>query len=92
MYVRGPETKREGAGIMSIIKLRYGKTGNSVCLVLPKEAVSELKAVPGEQVFLVRDESGAHRLTRFDQDFDEQIESARNVMKRYANTLKRLSK
>lgn len=77
---------------MSVMKLRYGKTGNSVCLVLPKEVAAELKAVPGEHVFLVKDEDGTQRLTPYDPEFENKMEIAKNIMSRYKNALRALAK
>ena len=75
-----------------MIPLKYAKTGNSVCLVLPREAVAELKASVGDTVYLTRSPDGTATLTPFDPAFDRQMRLARQGMAKYRNALRELAK
>lgn len=65
--------------------------GNSMGIVLPKEALSKLKAGKGDILYLVEGPEGL-TLTPYKEDFAEQMEAAETVMKRYKNALRELAK
>jgi putative addiction module antidote len=72
------------------VKLR--KIGNSLGVVLPKEVVTRLQAEEGDALFLIEGPNGAYQLTPYDPDFDQQMKKAEDIMVRYRNTLRALSK
>jgi len=74
---------------MATLKLRA--IGNSVGVVLPKELLAELNAGEGDTLFAVRTPDGV-RLTKSDPDFEEDMEVARRLMKRWHNVLRELAK
>jgi antitoxin component of MazEF toxin-antitoxin module len=63
-----------------MLKVKVTSVGNSMGILLPKEALSKMKAVKGDT------------LTPYQPDFNEQIETAEGIMKRYKNTLRELAK
>lgn len=65
--------------------------GNSMGIVLPKEALSKLKAGKGDILYLVEGPEGL-TLTPYKADFAEQMDAAEIVMKRYKNALRELAK
>lgn len=65
--------------------------GNSMGIVLPKEALSKLKAGKGDILYLVEGPEGL-TLTPYKEDFAEQMDAAEIVMKRYRNALRELAK
>ncbi len=75
---------------MSSVKIR--KIGNSLGVVLPKEALSRLNVTDGDVLHLTEAPDGSMRITPFDPSFDAQMEAARKGMNRYRNTLKELAK
>jgi putative addiction module antidote len=75
-----------------VLKLKLRKVGNSVGLVLPKDALALLKSGEGDDVYLTEAAEGAVRITAADPEFERQIVAAQSVIKRYRNTLRRLSK
>lgn len=71
--------------------LKLTKIGNSVGLVLPKEALLRLRLDAGDTVFLTESPDG-YRLTPYDPEFDQQLTAARAVMKRRRAALHELAK
>lgn len=75
-----------------MLTLKVRKVGNSLGVVLPKEAVSQLKVEEGTSLYLVEAPDGGYRLTPFDPEFERQMEAAEEGMARYRNTLRALAK
>lgn len=74
-----------------MLKVKVIPIGNSMGIVLPKEALIKLKAGKGDMLYLV-DGSEGLTLTPYQQDFDIQMEAAEKVMKKYRNALHALAK
>jgi putative addiction module antidote len=74
-----------------MIRLKVTTIGNSVGVVLPKEALQRLKVDKGDTLTLVESEGG-YELTAYDPAFEEEMNAARKVMKRYRNALRELAK
>jgi len=60
-------------------------------ILLPKEALSKMKADKGDTLYLVESPEG-YTLTPYEKDFGSQIEVAEKVMKKYRNALQKLAK
>jgi putative addiction module antidote len=76
---------------MTTIKLKITAIGNSLGVVLPKEALQHLDAGKGDELSLVATPDG-YQLSAYDPTFDEQLKAARGIMKRYKNALRELAK
>ena len=74
-----------------MLKVKVTPVGNSMGILLPKEALGRLKAERGDTLYLVESPDG-YKLTPYQQDFEEQIATANSLMKRYKNTLRELAK
>jgi len=74
-----------------MLALKITQIGNSVGIVLPKEALSRLKVEKGDVVYLTEAADG-YRITPYDPAFEQQIDKAREVMKRRRNALRELAK
>ncbi|MDM3870247.1 hypothetical protein QSV34_02635 [Porticoccus sp. W117] len=74
-----------------MLKVKVTPVGNSMGILLPKEALSKMKAAKGDTLYLVENPDG-YTLTPYQQNFSEQVEAAENIMKRYKNTLRELAK
>jgi putative addiction module antidote len=74
---------------MATLKLRA--IGNSVGVVLPKDLLAELKVNEGDTLFAVRTPDGI-RLTKSDPDFEQDMQAARRLMKRWHTVLHELAK
>jgi putative addiction module antidote len=75
-----------------MIELTVRKIGNSLGVVLPKEAVKRLRADEGDPLFLIEGPGGAYQLTPYDPAFAKKMKKAEQIVGRYRNTLHALSK
>ena len=75
-----------------MIELKVRKIGNSLGVVLPKEAVGRLQAGEGDRLFLVEAPDGAYQLTPYDPAFEKKMRKAEDIIGRYRNTLHALAK
>ena len=74
-----------------MIKLKVTAIGNSMGIVIPKEALNKMKVSKGDALYLVENSDG-FSLTPYQQDFKNQVDVAKDIMKRYRNTLRELAK
>ncbi|MBL4583775.1 MAG: hypothetical protein JKX83_04065 [Pseudomonadales bacterium] len=74
-----------------MLKVKVTSVGNSMGILLPKEALSKMKATKGDTLYLVEGPDG-YMLTPYQQDFGNQMDAAEDIMKRYKNTLRELAK
>jgi len=76
---------------MIMLKVKVTSIGNSMGIVLPKEALTKLHAEKGDVLYLVDSPEGL-TLTPYQQDLDTQMQAAEKVMKKYRNALHELAK
>jgi len=74
-----------------MLKVKVTSIGNSMGIVLPKEALHHLKAGKGDVLYLLESPEGL-TLTPYQQDFEQQMQAADTVMKKYRNALHALGK
>jgi len=74
-----------------MIKVKITAIGNSMGILLPKEALIKMKASKGDTLYLVESPEG-YTLTPYEKDFGNQIEIAEKVLKKYRNALQKLAK
>lgn len=74
-----------------MLKVKVTAIGNSMGVLLPKEALIKLNVVKGDELYLVDTPEGL-TLTPYQQDLDQQIKIAEKVMKKYRNALHQLAK
>ncbi len=75
-----------------MIELKLRKFGNSLGVVLPKEAVARLNVGEGERLYMTEAPEGGYRLTPFDPAFEQKMAKAEDIARRYRNTLQALAK
>ena len=75
-----------------MIELKVRKFGNSLGVVLPKEAINRLHTGDGELLFLIEAADGGYRLTPYDPAFEKKMAKAEDIIGRYRNTLHVLAK
>jgi len=78
-----------------VLELKLRKVGNSVGVVLPKEALLRLKVGAGDSLALTEAPDGSLRVTPANEGhekFVKQMKSAEGVIRRYRNTLRELAK
>jgi putative addiction module antidote len=71
--------------------LKLTQIGNSLGVVLPREALSRLKLAKGESVFLTESPQG-YVLTPYDPSLDEEIQAGRAFMREFRDTFHQLAK
>ncbi len=75
---------------MTTLKVR--PFGNSLGVLLPKDVLARLNLKDGDELYLVESPDGSMRVTPYDPAFEEQMDAAREGMRKYRNTLRELSK
>jgi putative addiction module antidote len=75
-----------------VLELKLRKVGNSVGLILPKEALSRLNADDGDAVYLTETTDGSFRLTASNPEFAHKMKVAEKLSRRYRHALKELAK
>ncbi len=73
------------------IALKLTQIGNSVGVILPKEILARLKVGKGDSLF-VTDLPDGVALRPYDAEFAEQMELAREIMRKRRNVLRELAK
>lgn len=71
--------------------LKLTQIGNSIGVVLPKEALARLKLTKGESVFLTETPDG-YVLTPYDPSLEEEINAGRAFMREFRDTFHQLAK
>lgn len=72
-------------------KLKVTAIGNSAGVVLPKEVLARLKLDKGDTVYLTESPDG-YRLTPYNPEFEQQMDTARKIMKRRRAALRELAR
>jgi len=75
-----------------VLELKLRKIGNSVGIVLPKEALAHLKVAEGDSLTLTEGPEGSVHLSPHKAEVERQMEVVQDVMKRYRHTLRELAK
>ncbi len=73
------------------LELKLRKVGNSVGLVLPKEALAHLKVQEGDTVTLTEAQDGV-RLTASNPEFAKSMAVFESLNRRYRSALRELAK
>ena len=76
---------------MAIDALTIRAIGNSSGVVLPKELLELLNVKQGDKLFVMRTPEGI-ALKPYDEDFAEQMDLAREIMREDRNILRELAK
>jgi len=74
------------------IELKLRKVGNSLGVVLPKEALAHLKVEEGQSVYLTEAPDGSYRVTSDSPDFARKMAIVEDLSRRYRNALRELAK
>jgi len=75
-----------------VYELKLRKVGNSVGMVLPKEALARLNVAAGDALYLSETTDSGFRLTASNPDFARKMQVADNLSRRYRHALKELAK
>ncbi len=75
-----------------VLELKLRKVGNSVGLVLPKEALARLNADDGGAIYLTETTDGGFRITASNPEFAVKMKLAEQLSRKYRHALKELAK
>ena len=75
-----------------MLALKVRKIGNSLGIVLPKEALARLKLAEGGTIYMTDSKDGAFRLTALNEKFPEQMKEAERIMREDRDILHELAK
>jgi putative addiction module antidote len=73
------------------MELKITRIGNSLGVILPRDLLTRLKLDKGDSVFVTETPDGYH-LSPYDPAFAEQMQTARDLMKKRRNAIHELSK
>ena len=74
-----------------MIELKLTAIGNSLGVVLPKEALGRPKVGKGDTLYITESPDG-YRLTPYSPGFEEHMSAARKIMKKRRAALRELAK
>jgi putative addiction module antidote len=74
------------------IETKVRKIGNSLGIVLPKEALQALKVEEGATVYLTEAPNNSLQINPERPGFEEKMRVADSLMQRYRNTFRELAK
>ncbi len=70
--------------------LKVRKWGGSCGVTLPKQVLDDLGVGEGDLLYAVRTPDGVE-LTRYDPEYEQALDAARDFMRRYPNLMKKLA-
>jgi putative addiction module antidote len=73
-------------------KLKLTQIGNSVGLILPKEALAKLNVQKGDIVYLTEASGGDFTLSGFNAEVAKQVALGEEIMDEYRDTFRALAK
>ena len=75
-----------------VLELKLRKIGNSVGVVLPKEALARLNADEGDVLYFTESEDGGFQVTAANPEFAKKMKVAERLSLRYRYAPKELAK
>ncbi|MSO46356.1 MAG: hypothetical protein EXQ59_06295 [Acidobacteria bacterium] len=75
-----------------MLEIKLRKIGNSVGVVLPKEALAHLKVQEGDIVCVTESSDGSLRMSPTNPEVTRQLDAAQDLVRRYRNALRELAK
>ncbi len=75
-----------------VIDLKIRKAGNSLGVILPKEALAKMNAAEGDSHVLTETPEGGFRMTANRHGLSEQMKVAGEISRRYRNAFRELAK
>ena len=74
-----------------VLELKLRKVGNSIGVVLPKEALARLNVAANDTLYLTETTDGGFRVTATNPEFSHKLKVAEKLTRRYRNALKELA-
>jgi len=77
--------------ITEVMILKVTRIGNSLGVILPKDAAAQLNVAAGDQLYLTQSPDG-FRITPYSPEFETQMTLARDIMRDRRDALRELAK
>ncbi|AFZ53176.1 AbrB/MazE/SpoVT family DNA-binding domain-containing protein [Cyanobacterium aponinum UTEX 3222] len=74
-----------------MFRLKVTTVGNSTGVILPKEVLAKMHVEKGDNLYLTPTPNG-FEITPYNPEFEQEMETAREIMKQYRNALRELAK
>jgi putative addiction module antidote len=75
-----------------LIKLKVRPVGNSLGMVLPREALARLNVGTGDALYLTESPEGTFRLTASNPEWNRQMDVSESILRRFRNAFRELAK
>lgn len=75
-----------------MIELKVRKFGNSLGVILPREAIDRMRSADGTALFLIEAADGSYLMSPYDPAFADKMRKADDIAGRYRNALRSLDK
>lgn len=75
-----------------MIELKVRKFGNSLGVILPREAIERMHSADGAALFLIEAADGGYLMSPYDPAFADKMRKADDIAGRYRNALRGLDK
>lgn len=75
-----------------VLELKLRKVGNSVGVILPKEALAHLNLGEGDSVTVTEGPEGCLQLSPHKAEVVRQMDAVKDIMHRYRHTMRELAK
>ncbi|MBN8528403.1 MAG: AbrB/MazE/SpoVT family DNA-binding domain-containing protein [Caulobacterales bacterium] len=75
-----------------MIALKVTQVGNSLGVVLPKDALNDLQVGKGDTLYLTRAPDGSMRISPYDDRVQQQIEIGQKLMDEHRDVFRALAK
>ena len=75
-----------------MVRLKVRKVGNSLGVTLPVQAAQALRVKEGDLLYLTEAPGGGYRITPYDPEFADAMETSEGFMARFKNALRELAK
>lgn len=73
-----------------MLKSKVTTVGSSTGVVLPKEIIAKLRVEKGDTLCFIETPNG-FEITPYDPEFEQEMNAARSVMRKYRNALRELA-
>ena len=74
-----------------MVQLTVRRIGNSLGVILPQEALSQLRVGEGDRLILSESADGM-KLTPHNPDFERKMKIAEDIVRKYRDTIRELAK
>ena len=75
-----------------MITLKITQIGNSIGVILPKEALAKLRVGRGDTLYLTEAPGGDMRISSYDEEVARQVGLGEEIMDEYRDTFRALAK